>query len=65
MLAIKKQYFSGELENKQANELLKPIETEIDQMVNELYGIDVSEAIEIDDVDEEMEFEIEELDEIM
>ena len=57
-LAIKKQYFSGELENKKANELLKPIEAEIDQMVNELYGIDVSEEIEADEVEEEFLDEI-------
>ena len=64
-LAIKKCYFSGELQNKKANELLKPIEAEIDQMVNELYSIDVSEEIEVEDVEVEMELELEELDEIV
>jgi len=36
---IKKQQFAGELNESQATALLKPIEREIDRLVEELYGI--------------------------
>ncbi|SFG28617.1 Eco57I restriction-modification methylase domain-containing protein [Pontibacter chinhatensis] len=54
-LEIKKQYFGGKLERRDANDLLKPIEREIDEMVNNLYGITVSAAITADEeFDEEL-----------
>lgn len=36
---IKRQQFAGGLNENQANDLLKPIENEIDRLVEELYGI--------------------------
>lgn len=41
-LAIQHRYFNGEIEKAQAREELKPIEDEIDEMVNQLYGITAS-----------------------
>lgn len=45
-LAIQKKYFNGDIEKADARKLLKPIELEIDDMVNKLYGIK-AEAEEI------------------
>ena len=50
-LSIKKQYFAGHLERHDANALLKPYEAEIDRLVNQLYGIEISETV----IDEEIE----------
>ncbi len=36
------------------NTQLRPIETEIDEMVNKLYGIEAKEEIEVDDLEEEV-----------
>lgn len=41
-LAIQQQYFNGDIEKAQARAELKPIEDEIDEMVNQLYGITAS-----------------------
>ncbi|MBK8873550.1 MAG: hypothetical protein IPN13_06335 [Bacteroidetes bacterium] len=53
-LAIKKEYFSGEIDRTEMNAQLHPIETEIDEMVNKLYGIEAKEEIEMEEVDEEV-----------
>jgi hypothetical protein len=53
-LVIQQQYFNGDLEKAEARKLLKPIELEIDEMVNKLYGI-TAEAEEIEDAEEELE----------
>ena len=55
-LDIQKQYFNGDLEKAEARKLLKPIELEIDEMVNKLYGITAEfKYEEIEDVEEELE----------
>ena len=51
---IQQQYFNGDLEKVDARKLLKPIELEIDEMVNKLYGI-TAEVDEIEDTQEELE----------
>jgi len=51
---IQQQYFNGDLEKADARKLLKPIELEIDEMVNKLYGI-TAEAEEIEETEEELE----------
>jgi len=51
---IQQQYFSGDLEKAEARKLLKPIELEIDEMVNKLYGI-TADAEEIEDTEEELD----------
>jgi len=38
-LKIKKQQFAGQISEIKAEELLRPIESEIDRMVEELYGL--------------------------
>jgi len=53
-LDIQQQYFNGDLEKADARKLLKPIELEIDEMVNKLYGI-TAEAEEIEETEEELE----------
>jgi len=53
-LLIKKQYFSGDINRPEANKKLKPIEIEIDGMVNQLYGI----TKDVDEVDEEITEEL-------
>lgn len=47
-LEIQQRYFSGDLEKADARTLLKPIELEIDEMVNQFYGI----TAEVDDIEE-------------
>lgn len=60
-LAIKKEYFSDEIDRKEMNLQLRPIEVEIDEMVNKLYGIEAKEKIVLEELEEEaMEFEISE-----
>lgn len=53
-LAIKKEYFAGEIDRAEMNAQLRPIEAEIDEMVNKLYGI-TSLAGEIEEVEDELE----------
>lgn len=36
------------------NSQLRPIEAEIDEMVNKLYGIEAKEEIEVDELEEEV-----------
>lgn len=54
-LAIKKKYFNGEIDKIEMNIQLKPIEVEVDDMVNLLYGIAVKEEIIEDELIEEVE----------
>jgi Spy/CpxP family protein refolding chaperone len=55
-LDIQQQYFNGDLEKAEARKLLKPIELEIDEMVNKLYGItaEVEEIEETEDKEDEV-----------
>jgi hypothetical protein len=46
-MAIKQEYFSGDLDRLGMNIKLKPIELEIDEMVNTLYGIHIKEETEV------------------
>lgn len=55
--AIQEEYFAGKLGKTEARLKLFPIEAEIDEMVNKLYGIEAINDIEI--VDLEVEFELE------
>jgi hypothetical protein len=48
-LAIKKEYFAENIDRKEMNNLLRPIEAEIDEMVNRLYGIEAKEEIELEE----------------
>lgn len=54
-LAIKKEYFAGEIDRTEMNAKLRPIEAEIDEMVNKLYGIEAKEEIEVDELEEIIE----------
>ncbi|MDD3771875.1 MAG: N-6 DNA methylase [Weeksellaceae bacterium] len=53
-LAIKKEYFAGEIDRAEMNAQLRPIEAEIDEMVNKLYGIEAKEEIVIEELEEEV-----------
>ncbi|MEY4433182.1 MAG: hypothetical protein RLZZ44_1315 [Bacteroidota bacterium] len=53
-LAIKKEYFAGEIDRAEMNTQLRPIEAEIDEMVNQLYGIEAKEEIVLDELEEEV-----------
>jgi len=53
-LAIKKEYFANEIDRKEMNLQLRPIEAEIDEMVNKLYGIEAKEEIVLDELEEEV-----------
>ena len=53
-LVIKKEYFAGEIDRAEMNAQLRPIEAEIDEMVNKLYGIEAKEEIEVDELAEEV-----------
>jgi len=53
-LKIKKDYFAGNLTKIEMSEALRPIESEIDEMVNHLYGIEAKEEIELDEEEEEI-----------
>jgi hypothetical protein len=53
-LAIKKEYFAGEIDRAEMNFQLSPIELEIDDMVNKLYGIEAKEEIVLDELEEEV-----------
>lgn len=58
-LVIKKEYFDGAILRGEMNQRLKPIEIEIDEMVNRLYGIEAKEEIIVEELEEEI-VEIEE-----
>jgi hypothetical protein len=53
-MLIKKEYFAGEIDRAEMNTQLRPIETEIDEMVNKLYGIEAKEELMLEDLDEEL-----------
>jgi len=53
-LVIKKEYFEGKIDRTVMNSRLRPIESEIDEMVNKLYGIEAKEEIEVDELEEEV-----------
>lgn len=53
-LAIKKEYFAGEIDRAEMNAQLRPIEIEIDEMVNKLYDIEAKEEIVLDELEEEV-----------
>ncbi|KAF5082830.1 hypothetical protein DSECCO2_94270 [anaerobic digester metagenome] len=53
-LAIKKEYFAGEIDRAEMNAQLRPIEAEIDEMVNKLYGIVAKEEIELEELEEDV-----------
>lgn len=53
-LAIKKEYFAGEIDRAEMNSQLRPIEAEIDEMVNKLYGIEAKEEMVLDELEEEV-----------
>lgn len=52
--AIQEEYFSGDIDKTEARTKLRPIEVEIDEMVNKLYGIEAKEEIEVDELEEEV-----------
>jgi len=52
--AIQEEYFAGELDKSEARTKLRPIEAEIDEMVNKLYGIEAKEEIVLDELEEEV-----------
>lgn len=52
--AIQEEYFTGEIDKAEARNQLRPIEAEIDEMVNKLYGIEAKEEIEEDELEEEV-----------
>jgi hypothetical protein len=45
--AIQEEYFGGEIDKAEARNQLRPIEAEIDEMVNRLYDIEAKEEISI------------------
>lgn len=53
--AIQKEYFEGEIDKQEARQQLRPIESEIDEMVNRLYGIEAKEEITLDELEEDIE----------
>jgi len=53
-LVIKKAYFAGEIDRAEMNAQLRPIEAEIDEMVNRFYGIEAKEEVEAEEVEEEV-----------
>lgn len=52
--AIQEEYFAGEIDKAEARNQLRPIEAEIDEMVNKLYGIEAKEEIVLDELEEEV-----------
>lgn len=52
--AIQEKYFTGKLDKAEARTKLRPIEDEIDEMVNKLYGIEAKEEIVLDELEEEI-----------
>ena len=53
--AVQEEYFAGEIDKTDARTKLRPIEAEVDKMVNRLYGIEAKEEMEVDDTDKERE----------
>jgi hypothetical protein len=53
-MVIKKEYFAGEIDRAEMNSQLRPLEAEIDEMVNKLYGIEAKEEIVLDELEEEV-----------
>jgi len=53
-LIIKKEYFAGEIDRAEMNTQLRPIEAEIDEMVNKFYGIEAKEKIILDELEDEV-----------
>ena len=53
-MAIKKEYFSGKIDRAEMNLQLRPIEAEIDEMVNKLYDIEAKEEIVLDELEDEV-----------
>lgn len=51
--AIQEEYFAGEIDKTEARNQLRPIEAEIDEMVNKLYGIEAKEEIVLDELEED------------
>lgn len=51
---IKKRYFAGEIDNITMTDLLRPIEVEIDEMVNHLYGITTKDSVEEVNIEDEV-----------
>ncbi len=51
--AIQEEYFAGEIDKTEARSQLLPIEAEIDEMVNKLYGMEAKEEIVLDELEEE------------
>ena len=52
--AIQEEYFGGEIDKAEARNQLRPIEAEIDEMVNRLYDIEAKEEIVLDELEEEV-----------
>ena len=50
--AIQEEYFAGEIDKAEARSQLRPIEAEIDEMVNKLYGIEATTEIILDELEE-------------
>ncbi|MES2649849.1 MAG: N-6 DNA methylase [Bacteroidota bacterium] len=53
-MSIKKEYFATEIDRAEMNAQLRPIEAEIDEMVNRLYGIEAKEENILDEIEEEL-----------
>lgn len=51
--AIQEKYFEGKIEKADARKLLLTIESEIDQMVNRLYGIETSVDLIFDEIEDD------------
>ena len=52
---IQKEYFAGEIDKAEARNQLRPIEAEIDEMVNKLYGIEAKEEVQVEEVEDDRE----------
>ena len=53
-LVIKKEYFAEEIDRAEMNTQLRPLEAEIDEMVNKFYGIEAKEEIVLDELEDEV-----------
>jgi len=53
-MVIKKEYFAGEMDRAEMNIQLRPIEAEIDEMINKFYGIEAKEEIVLDELEDEV-----------
>lgn len=52
--AIREAYFAGEIDKSEAGTKLRPIESEIDEMVDQLSGIEAKEEIILEELEEEV-----------